>query len=85
MRVLSAREVVKKALKKGKDNIFHTRLGYISETHNKRIISIIDNINGDLTKIYFCELYISIKITRNLGTKSMSKITTKLDRVHMDL
>ncbi len=85
MRALSAREVVKKTLKKGKNNILHARLGYMGETYSKRIVSMVDDIDGDPTKICFCESCISAKITRNLSTKPMSEVTTKLGRVNMDL
>ena len=40
MRALSAREVVKKALKKGKNDILHARLGHMGETHSKKIVVI---------------------------------------------
>ena len=71
MRALSAREVVKKALRKGKNDILHTGLRYMGETHNKKIVSIVDDIDGNLTKICFCESYISAKITQNPSTKPM--------------
>ena len=85
MRALSAREVVKKALRKGKNDILHARLGHMGETHSKKIISMVDNIDGDPTKICFCESCISAKITRNPSSKPMSEVTTKMGRVHMDL
>lgn len=85
MRALFAYEVVKKALKKGKNNIFYIYLGHIDETYSKKIISIINNIDGDSTKICFYELCISAKIIRNLSTKPMSEVTTKLGRVYIDL
>ncbi len=81
----SAREVIKKALKKGKNDILHVRLGYMSETNSKRIASMVDDIDGDPTKICFCESCINAKITRNPSTKPMSQVTTKLGRMHMDL
>ena len=85
MRALSACEVVKRALKKGKNDILHARLGHMGETHSKRIISMVDDIDNDPTKICFCESCISAKITKNLSTKPMSEVTIKLSRVHMDL
>lgn len=77
--------MVNKALKKGKNDILHIYLGYINETYNKRVISIIDDINGDPSKIYFCESYISSKIMRDLSKKPVLKVTTKLGRVNIDL
>lgn len=46
---------------------------------------MVDNINSDLTKICFYESYFSAKITKNLSSKLMSKITTKIGKVYMDL
>lgn len=77
--------MVKKVLKKGKNNILYARLGYMGETHNKRIILIVDDIDDDPSKICFCESYISSKITRNPSKKLISEVTIKLDRVYMDL
>ena len=85
MRALSACEVVKKALKKGKNDILHTRLGHMGETYSNRIISMVDDIDDDPTKICFCESCICAKITIHPSMKPMSKVTTKLGRVHMDL
>ncbi len=85
MRVLSACELVKKALKKGKNDILHAQLGHMGETNSKRIASMVNDIDGDPTKICFCESCISAKITRNPSTKPMSEVTTKLGRVNMDL
>ncbi len=77
--------MVKKALKKSKNDILHACLGHISKTHSKRIFSIVDDINGDPSKICFCESCISSKIMRNPNTKSISEVTTKLSRVYIDL
>ncbi len=85
MKALFAHEVVKKALKKCKNDILHARLGHMGKTHSKRIASMVNDIDGDPTKICFCESFISAKITRNPSTKPMSEVTTKLGRVHMDL
>lgn len=85
MKVLSACEVIKKALKKGKNDILHIYLVHIGKTHSKKIISIIDNINSNPTKIYFCESYIGTKITQNPSSKPMLGETTKMGKVHMDL
>ena len=85
MKALSACEGVKKALRKGKNDILHARLGHIGETHSKKIILIVDNINGNLTKICFCELCISAKKTRNPSSKPMLEVTIKMGRVYMDL
>lgn len=81
MRVLSANEVVKIVLKKGNSNILHLYLGLMGEINNKRIVSVINTINGDQINIYICELYISIKIMQNSSNKSISKV----DRVYIDL
>ena len=51
MRTISAREVVEKDLRKGKNDILYARLEYMGETHSKKIISMVDNIDGDPTKI----------------------------------
>lgn len=84
IRALSACKVVKRALKKSKNNIFYTYLRHIGKINSKKIISMIDDIYGDPTKICFYELYISIKIIRNLSIKAISKVTTKLGKVHID-
>lgn len=57
----------------------------MDETYSKRIISIVNDIDGDLSKIYFCKLCINLKIMQNPSKKPMSEVTTKLDRVYMDL
>lgn len=85
MRELSTKKVFKKALKKGKNDIFYAYLGQICETYSKKIILIIDDINGNLTKICFYESYISAKITQNSSTKLISEIIIKLNRIHMYL
>lgn len=77
--------MVKKTLKKGKNDIFHTCLEHMGETHIKKIILMVNDIIGDLSKIYFCESYINSKIMRNPSKKPMSEVTTKLGRVHIDL
>lgn len=56
----------------------------MSKTHIKIFFSIIDNIDGNLIKICFYESYINIKIIRNLNTKFMSKIITRLNEIHKD-
>ena len=85
MRTLSAHEVVKKILRKSKNNILYARLGNMGETHSKKIISMVDNIDGDPTKICFCESYISAKIMQNPSNKPISEVTTKMNRVYIDL
>lgn len=57
----------------------------MGDIYSKRIILIVNNIDGDLTKICFYKLYINIKIVKNLCTKPMSDIITKPYRVHMNL
>lgn len=85
IKALSIHEVVKKALKKDKNDILHIYLEYINKTHNKKIVSIVDDIDNDPTKIYFFKLCVNTKIMQNLNTKLMSEVTTKLGRVYMDL
>lgn len=58
MRALSAREVVVKALNKDKNDILNARLSHISKSHSKQIGQIVGNIDGDLSKMYFCETWI---------------------------
>ncbi len=82
---LSAREVVKKCLMKSKNYILHASLRYMGETQSKRMISMVHDIDGDQTKICFCESYNSAKITRNLNTKPVLEVITKLSRVNIDL
>lgn len=72
-------------MKKGKNDILYIHYKRISETHNKKIISILDNIDGDLNKIYFCNLGIDAKIIKNPSVKPMSEIITKLGKMHIDL
>lgn len=75
-----------KALKKGKNYILYVYLGHMSETYGIKIILMIDDINGNLTKIYFYDYksYTNIKIMQNFSNKSISEIITKLGRVNMD-
>lgn len=77
IRVLSTYEIVKKTLKKGKNNILYIYLGYIDKTNSKKIVLMIDDINSDIIKICFYELCISAKITQNLSTKFMLEVNTK--------
>ncbi len=83
--VLSAFEVVVKALTKDKNNILHARLGHIGESHNKRISHMVDDIDIDPSKIWFCEACIEAKITRNSSKKPIPAVMEKLKRVYMDL
>ena len=85
VRVLSAREVVVKALKKDKNNILHVQLSHIGESHSKQISSMVDDIDSNPSKICFCEICIGAKITRNPSKKPISAMTEKLERVQMDL
>lgn len=84
MKALSTCEIVKKSLKKGKNDLFYACLGHMVETYNKKIISIVDDIDSDPTKICFYKSCISIKITINLSIKTISEITTKLGKVHIN-
>lgn len=77
--------MIKKTLKKGKNDIFYIRLGHINESYSKKIISIIDDIDNNLSKICFCGLYISLKIIENLSKKRISELITKLGKVNMDV
>lgn len=56
----------------------------MSKIYNKKIFVIVDNIDSDPTKIYFCELCVNTKITQNLSTKPISKVSIKLVKVHID-
>lgn len=85
IRALSACEVVKKSLRKEKNDILHLCLMYMGKTHSKKMISMVANIDSDQTKICFCKSCISAKITQNSSSRLMSEITTKMGRVHMDL
>lgn len=85
MKLLFAAEVVKKALKKGKNNLFYEQLGHMGKIYSKKNFSIIDNIDGNPTKIYFYQLCINAKITKNPRIKPILKITTKLNKMHMSL
>lgn len=85
IRVLSTYKIFKRVYNKSKNDILPDCLRYIGETHNNGIISLVNNIDNDLTKTCFYKLGISAKITKDLSTKFMLKITTKLSRVHIDL
>ena len=85
VRALSAREVIFKALKKDKNDILYARLGHISESHSKRIRSMVDDIDDDPSKICFCEACMGAKMTRNPSKKPISAATENLERVQMDL
>lgn len=77
--------MVKKILKKSKNDILYARLGNMNKTYSNKIISIIDDIYDNLTKICFYKLGIDAKIMQNSNIKSMSEITKKQGRVNMDL
>lgn len=85
VRELWAREGVAKALKKDKNNILDAQLGYIGKSHSKQISHMVDDIDGNPTNIYFCEIGIKAKITKNSSKKPISAMTEKLKRVHIDL
>ena len=85
VRVLLACEVVVKALKKDKNDILHAQLGQMGKSHSKRISQIVDDIDGDPSKICFCEVCIEAKITRISSEKPILPGTEKLERVHLDL
>lgn len=85
VRALSTREVVKKVLKNGKNDILHIELGHIGKTYSKRVISMVDDIDTDLSKIYFYESCISLKIMQNPSKKSISEVITRLGKIHIDL
>lgn len=72
-------------MKKGKNDILYASLEYMCEIHNKRFILMVDNDDKDSSKICFCKLCISSKITQNTSKKPISEVTTKLGRVYMDL
>lgn len=77
-------KIFRKVLKKGKNNVFYIYLAHIGKTHSKRVIFIGDNINQDLNKISFYELYISLKIIQDSSKKFISKVIIKLSRIHTD-
>lgn len=88
MRALSIRKIVVKVvnfLKKSKNSILHVCLGPTDKIHKKKIVSIGDDNDGNLTKICFCnfESYIGTKIMQNLSNKLMSEVSTKLSRIYM--
>lgn len=83
-KILFIQEVVKKALKKGKNDIIYIYWRHMDETYNKRIISMINNINSDPNKICFFESYINLKTMQNQSKKPISKIITKLGKIHID-
>ena len=85
VRALSAREVVVKDLKKDKNDILYARLGHIGESDSKRISHMVEDIDGNSSKVCLCGAYIGAKIPRNLSKKPISAVTEKLERVHMDL
>lgn len=77
---------VAKALKKGKKSNLYIRFGSIGKTHRIKIVFMRDIVDGDLTKIWFCncELYIHAKIMQILSNKPISEVFTKLSRVCME-
>lgn len=85
MKALSAREVVMKAIKKSKNDICHVRLGHLGETYSRTISGMVNDMDGDPSKACFCEPCVGAKITRQASKNSMSEVTLKLGRVHMDL
>ncbi len=64
MRISYACEMIKKALEKSKNDIFHALYVHISGANSKTIVSMINDIDCDLTKIHFCESCISAKISQ---------------------
>lgn len=85
IRVLSTWKDDKKTLKKGRNDILYVYLGYIKETHSKKIISLVDDIDRNSSKIFFCKLYIGLKTTRILSKKLISEVLAILGKVHIDL
>lgn len=45
---------------------------------------MVDNINGNLTKICFYKLYINVNIIQNLSIKLISKLITKLGKLYIN-
>lgn len=84
MKALSACKILVKALKKNKNDILYIQLGHIGKSHSKQINSMINNIDGNPSKICFCKIYIKAKITKNLSKKLISTMIEKLKRVYMD-
>lgn len=84
IKTLSTYKIVQKALKKNKNNTSYIHLKHIDQSHNKKIMLIVDNINNNLTKTCFYNLYITAKIMQNASINLISKITTKLSKINID-
>lgn len=72
--VLPIWKVDKKTFNKGKNDIIHTRLEYINELHDKKIISIVIDVDANQSQICFCTSCICLKIMYNPSKKPMSEI-----------
>lgn len=46
---------------------------------------MVDNIDNDPSEIYFCEVWIGVKITKNRKKKQVSALTENLKGIHMNL
>ena len=59
---------------------------HMGETHGKKIVSMVDDIDGDPIMVCFCDCKscTSTKIMQNPSNKPMPEVTTKLGRVYMD-
>lgn len=77
--------MIKKALKNNKNDILHAGLENVDKTYSKKIVLMVDDIDGDPTKICFCKLFINAKITQNSRSKPMSEVIFKLVRAHIGL
>lgn len=78
-------KIIENVLKKSKNDILHTYLRYIVEINNKKIISMVDNIDKKPSKIFFCPSSISSKSLHDPNKKPILEVITKLGRKIMGL
>lgn len=84
VRVLFPWKVVKKALKKRKNDVLHECLRHMGISHGKKIIFMVYDIDGDISKICFCKSYISSKIIYNPSKKFILEVIKKWDGIHIN-
>jgi hypothetical protein len=83
-RVFSAKEVVRKAFDRTRNERLHARLGHPGKTHSEQFKAVVDGLKDNLREC-FCEACVYAKATRSPGRESLTIETKLLGCVHMDL
>jgi hypothetical protein len=83
-RVFSAKEVVRRAFDRTRNERLHARLGHPGKTHSEQFKAVVDGLKDNLREC-FCEACVYAKATRSPGRESLTVETKLLGCVHMDL